>query len=410
MSLTNKALDHVLAFNGNLTEIVSNGYDWLFRRDKLVKSGHTWFELVLDTDLMNVRHYALPDEQRITFEDDSEMPINRDSYDIPLILVPPLGVTSDTFDLLPGRSIVRYYAAKGFKTYLIDWGSPTRKHAHLDMEAYANTMMTQAIEAVRKHSGAKDVSLMGWCMGGLLCLIHQGLTQDPHVRNIVTIASPVDMRGAGMVASVANTLHRPAKMIQKLTRRRLDDLNPKFLAPPGWMVALGFKMTAPLKSITTYWDLVTNLWDRNFVEIHSTTANYLNKMMLYPGGVIQDMVVKVAFQNRLAKGQLQVGDAVADLTKIECPLLVFAGDKDHLVSPSAAQGVLSVVGSADKTMHVAPGGHMSVILGSKARIHVWAPTADWLASRSAQTRTSPATASKTRSPRKKAAKETPKAA
>ena len=38
---------------------------------------------------------------------------------------------------------------------------------------------------------------------------------------------------------------------------------------------LVFKMTDPVSSVTTYWDLLTRLWDREFVESHSTTSDYL---------------------------------------------------------------------------------------------------------------------------------------
>eukprot|EP01035_Chromulina_nebulosa_P001693 gene1693-2285_t len=45
-----------------------------------------------------------------------------------------------------------------------------------------------ALAAIRKHSGSQEVSLFGWCMGGLLSLMHAGLTLDPKIRNLVTVA------------------------------------------------------------------------------------------------------------------------------------------------------------------------------------------------------------------------------
>ena len=122
---------------------------------------------------------------------------------------------------------------------------------------------------------------------------------------------------------------------------------------------------------------------REFVESHSTTSDYLNHMLLYPGGVIQDMTVKIAIDNKLAKGRIEIGDRVAELDKIASPLLVYAGKTDNLVAPDIAKRSIDVVASTDKEFRIAPGGHMGVILGSKAQTNVWSGTAEWLGSRSA---------------------------
>lgn len=367
IGLLQRALDQSLALNERAAAIANNAFDWVFLRETLVKSGQTPFELVHEGDPMSLRYYAPPPGQ---------------VHALPLVLVPPLGVTTETFDLLPTRSLVRHMAASGFNTYLIDWGKPERRHAHLGLKDYALTMMSEALQKVREHSGSKEVSLMGWCMGGLLCLIHLGATGDAKVRNLVTVASPIDLRGGGIVARTAMALNTPARLIRKFSGFRLHNLDPQKLHAPAWLTTLGFKLTDPIGSITTYWDLLTRLWDREFVERHTTTSDYLNNMLLYPGGVIQDMVVKMAVDNRLAEGRIEVGGRVADLRKIRANVLVFAGDSDHLVPAQIARRSVELVASKDREFRIAPGGHMGVILGGKAQHAVWAQSADWLAQRS----------------------------
>lgn len=124
----------VLHLNGRLAGTVANGFDWLFRRDRLIRSGKTWFELVHDGELMSVRHYRPLDAQ-------GEPMASADLHDLPLVLVPPLGVTSDTFDLMPDRSLARHMAARGFRTYLIDWGRPRPEHGRLGLADYVDRMM-----------------------------------------------------------------------------------------------------------------------------------------------------------------------------------------------------------------------------------------------------------------------------
>jgi polyhydroxyalkanoate synthase len=384
--LAKLVLDQGLALNQRLSETAANGLDWLFKRDTMIKSGRTWFELVHDGDLMSVRYYELPEDDEIELVDGSHMLIERDQHPVPLVLVPPLGVTTETFDLMPQRSLVRYMVAAGFRVYLVDWGKPKKEHAHLGLKDYSYTMLGTALEKIRKHSGSNQLSMMGWCLGGLLCLLHQGQVQDPNIRNIVTIASPIDLEsGSGVIsglAGAAQALNGPAQLVSSYSRFRLVTLNPDRLYIPPWLTTLVFKMTDPVGSVTTYWDLVTRLWDREFVESHSTTSDYLNNMLMYPGGILKDMAVKVLRDNQLARGKIEVGDRLAELNRIQSSLLVFAGETDHLVPPDIAEKIVEIVASKDKDFRIVAGGHMGVIIGSKAQGAVWAQSAEWLAERS----------------------------
>ena len=381
--LAKMTLGNSLALNQRLARTAANGIDWLFKRDTLIESGRTWFELVLDGDLMAVRYYGLPDESEIELVDGSFMPIERKQQPVPLVLVPPLGVTTETFDLMPQRSLVRYMAARGFRTYLVDWGKPKKEHAHLNLKDYSYVMLGSALEKIREHSGSKEISLMGWCMGGLLCLLHQGQVLGPDIRNIVTVASPIDLEsGRGAVAGVANIANGSAQLVSNYTNLRLQALDPARLALPPWATTLVFKMTDPVGSVTTYWDLVTRMSDRESLKSYSTTADYLNNMLLYPGGVLQDMAVNVMGEGQLARGKVQIGDHLAELDKINSNLLAFAGETDILVPKEIAEKIVDIVASKDKEFRVAPGGHMGVIIGSKAQNAVWAQSADWLAKRS----------------------------
>ena len=202
--LTDRLFDGGLELNRRLARGAANSVDWLFKRDTLIQSGRTWFELVHDSDLMALRYYELPDEDEIELPDGSSLPIRRRQHALPLVLVPPLGVTTETFDLMPQRSLVKYLVARGFKVYLVDWGRPTKTHGHLGLRDYACDMLGEALGHVRRHSGSAELSLMGWCMGGLFCLLYQGVSRDPKVRNMVTVASPIDLEsGSGVIAGTS---------------------------------------------------------------------------------------------------------------------------------------------------------------------------------------------------------------
>lgn len=388
--LAKMAVQQGLALNRRLSATAANTFDLVFKHDTLIKSGRTWYELVLDGDLMAVRYYELPEDDDIELPDGSRMPIQRKRHAVPLVLVPPVGVTTETFDLMPQRSLVRYMVACGFKVYLVDWGKPKKEHSHLGLEDYSYTMLGSALEKIRRHSGSEDLSMLGWCLGGLFCLLYQGQTLDKHMRNIITVASPIDPQsGGGMVPGLAGAAHAmngPAQLVSNYLSLHAQALDPNRLAMPPWLTTLVFKMTDPVSSVTTYWDLVTRLSDRDFVESHSTTSDYLNHMLMYPGGVVKDMASTVVGDNKFTGGKVQVGDRIARIDAIESNLLAFAGETDILVTPEMAKQIIDIVASKDKEFRIAPGGHMGVIIGSKAPNAVWAETAEWLGKRSAESK------------------------
>ena len=105
---------------------------------------------------------------------------------------------------------------------------------------------------------------------------------------------------------------------------------------------------------------------------------------MYPGGIVKDMASTVVGDNQLTKGKVKVGDNTARIDAIKSNFLAFAGETDILVPPDIAKQSIDIIASKDKEFRVAPGGHMGVIIGSKAQNAVWAESVEWLAKRSAK--------------------------
>lgn len=380
--LIKKTLRQGLRINKQAVSVANNAYDRLFRSDTLIKSDLTAKQEIHSNGLMTVNYYPPLQESHVELNDGSSMGVETTLKTVPLIIVPPLAASSLIFDLLPHRSLVKYFLAKGFPVYLVDWGEPKREHTHLGIKDYVEDMLPDAIQHIRKHSGQQQLSLMGWCMGGMFSLMYTALSHDSNIKNIITIASPIDSRQGGVGGGMIAALLGPAKLVRKYTRFRLNNLDPKYFRIPGKVNSIVFKLTNPVGSVSTYWDLLVNLWDRDFLESHTTTSDFLDNMHDYPGGIMQDFTVKFALNNQLSKGQMKVGENMVDFEKIHCSLLAFAGDSDALVTPAAAHKSMELVSSGDKEFVIAPGGHAGVVMGAKAQSRVWAVAADWLSTRS----------------------------
>lgn len=367
---------------------VSNAIERRLNAENFIVAGLTPFETIHSDGLMSVRRYAPLAEDEIAVGDTTRR-VERKQQRVPIVLVPPLAATSLNFDLLPNRSLVKFLLSYGYRVYLIDWGDPQADHHHLGLADYTTRMLPEALESIRADSGEPELSLFGYCMGGLFCLIYAGWSHDAQIRNIVTIASPIDSHQIGVAGKLLQMMDVPLRALQRAVPgvKRLPfhglPVDARWLRVPGWMSSAVFKLTNPLGTIQGYLDLLMNLWDRDYVTEYQTMSTWFNRMHDYPGGIVQDFVLKVGLGNQLAKGKLRLNrDQKVLLDRIDCSLLAIAGTGDRIVSVEAAKKVLDIVGSSDKEFLLAPGGHAGVFGGSKAPQTSWTFAADWLQTRS----------------------------
>ncbi|TVT32376.1 alpha/beta fold hydrolase [Marinobacter vinifirmus] len=358
-----------------------NAFDRVFRAASLVQAGQTPFETLHSDGLVSLRYYPPLPEDFIEL-DGMVIPVERKTHRTPIVIIPPLAVNMLIYDLFPQRSLVRFLRAKGFEVYLIDWGIPKREHTHYNMHTYVAELLPAYLNRVREHSGEQELSLHGWSMGGMFTLFYSALSKDQHIRNAIVLGLPIDSHASGAIGWMYQRIADVAEVVRKRTGFKLHDLKPHWFSTPGWANTIGFKLTNPVGSVMGYWELLVRLGDREFVTNHATTSAFLDRMVAYPGGVIQDTVVRVWIDNQLAKGQIQIGEDFARLENVNANLLAIAGQEDTLATPGAAKRVMDHVSSADKTFRVAPGGHMGILAGSKAPRASWLELAEWLSVRS----------------------------
>lgn len=340
-----------------------------------------WVEIFRD-GIMAVRHYTLPAMDAITV-DGQTVPVSEQRHRVPVLLVPALGIQPWTWDLMPSRSMVRYLMARGYDVYLLDWGKPSLSQRSLGLDTYVNEWMPAAVKSVCDHAEADEVSLVGYCMGGLLCLMYLGAWPDAPVRNLSTIASPVNFHKSGPFGTIMALMSYPALKAHDWFQLRLEPLDTKLFHIPGSLLSLAFKMTNPPGVVSSYLDLVRNISDREYVTEYMTLGQWFNDMVDYPGATVREVIEKMVIRNSLAGGRIHIGERTADFNNIRCSLLAFAGTSDRIVSVHAARDIMRLTASTDKRFEVVPGGHAGVFAGSKAPSHAWRAIADWLAARSA---------------------------
>lgn len=360
---------------------VRHGVEQTLFSENFVIADLSPYEVIYADGIMSVRHYQSLDDSEIEIAGET-VAVESSSNRIPVLLVPPLAATSMIFDLMPHRSIVRYFLARGFDVYLVDWGDVTADHSNLSLESYVMGWMPYVVDSVLSHSGARELSVFSYCMGGLLSLMYLATSGDERVRNLVTVASPVDMHQSGLTGKFLSVVYKPAQSISSMLNVSLLDMPAKMFHVPGWVSSVAFKLTNPIGSVINSYEKFLNLWDREYLEESLTMSKWFDDMVDYPGETIKDMAVHMMINNRIAHGEMRIGQTKAQFNKIVCSILAFAGESDNIVGVKAAHKILDIVSSTDKEFCIAPGGHAGVFAGASAPAHTWTISADWLVERS----------------------------
>jgi polyhydroxyalkanoate synthase len=360
---------------------LDNGRARLFDAQQLSQAEQTPYQTLFDDGLVKLRYYPPLTESAIPLSNGTIVPVSQTTQRTPLVLVAPLAVNMLIYDLFPQRSLVRYLRARGFELYMVDWGRPGRYHNHLSLSSYFADYLPKLLVHVRQHSGEQKLSLHGWSFGGLFSLCYAALGNDPDISNLVLIGAPTDYHRNGALGGQYRALSRRAKWIRKRTGLRIHDVPADLLRSPGWVNSLAFKLTNPIGSLQGYWSLMKNLHDRDFVASHATNGAFLDDMVAYPGGVIQDIIRYLWTDNVVAHGQLPMEGTDGHLNQVTANVLNITGANDPIVTPECSQAMKPLIRSKDKTFVTIDGGHMGILGSAAAQKQSWARIADWLIER-----------------------------
>ena len=128
--------------------------------------------------------------RRGTFILDHYRPLADELYRVPVLMVMATTNRSYIFDLAPGHSMIEFLLKRGFDVYVLHWGIPRNDESGLRLDDYVEDFIPEAIRRVQAHSGVDDVSLLGYCMGGVLSTIYAALNPKGPLKNLACFTTP----------------------------------------------------------------------------------------------------------------------------------------------------------------------------------------------------------------------------
>jgi polyhydroxyalkanoate synthase len=290
----------------------------------------------------------------------------------PLLFVPNLGISRPyVFDLLPKGSFIEHMTQQGFDLFLVDWGVFGPEDNGLTLEHAVTRILPRLARKALEASGAREMSVLGYCMGAPLSLSYLASTPEFPLKNYVDMAGPIDFAHAGLFARWLDARHFDAdKYVNTLGQI------------PAEMVKLGFKLLKPTMDLSTNVNLWWNLWNPEYVSGFNALNKWANEYLPFPGEFFRQWVKDYYQQNRLIRGELTMAGRPVRLESIRCPVLAVGAKEDNIAPPPCVKPLVDAVSSSDKEYIELPGGHISLIAGRGASLHCWPKVASWLASRS----------------------------
>jgi polyhydroxyalkanoate synthase subunit PhaC len=289
----------------------------------------------------------------------------------PVLLVYALINKPYILDLRPDNSFVGHLLDDGYDVLLLDWGTPGWEDREITLDELVGEHLPKAVERALRTSGADDLTLFGYCMGGTMAAMHAAL-RPGGVRNLVALTTPIDFSDAGTYSVWTDPRHLDAERMA----RALGNV-------PGPLIDLGNKM---LKPVASFIDAPTTMWERLREGRDMTPWLAMNKWVNdgvpFPGTAFAQWMRCFYQENRLVRGEMSIGGERVDLSRISAAVLTIAGARDHIVPPAMARPLDELVSGTDHEYLELPAGHVGLLAGSGARTSLWPKVTAWLGERS----------------------------
>ena len=300
------------------------------------------------------------------------------SVKVPLLIVHSLISKSYILDLLPENSMVRYLVGEGFDVFLLDWEPAAPADAENTLETYGADLVPHAISATLAEAGARELTLLGYCYGGVLALLTAAIRGDDlPIRNLVTLTTPCDFQRIGFMSDM-------------FLEGRLDAddvIDDHGLVPPGVLDA-GFQSIKPTDQLVQPLNLWDQLWSADRTENFLALNGWTRDQVPFPGALLRQTVDLLIRRNLLLSGELPFDGGTAQLKTIKRPFLNIFCEQDTIVPPASAEPLTNLVGSRDKDDLRLETGHVGLVAGRYAEEVARPAIADWIRRHSAKRRTS----------------------
>lgn len=289
----------------------------------------------------------------------------------PLLITYALVNRQYMMDLQPDRSVIKSFLDAGLDVYIIDWGYPTAEDMYLTLDDHINWYMDECVDYIRTATKKDKINILGVCQGGTFSTIYTALHQDK-IKNLVTLVVPIDF------SANDGLLFRWSRFMN------IDSLIDAYDGVvPGDVMNVAYLILKPLTLTLDKYVGMTDKWaDKDYLTNFIRMEKWTFDSPAQVGATLSQFIRDMYQDNKLIKGELELGGEKVDLKSIKVPVLCACADKDHLVPLANSEPFMDALGSKDKTFLHFPTGHIGMFTSSRSRKEIIPGIIDWIKERS----------------------------
>lgn len=296
-------------------------------------------------------------------------PAKQKKYEIPLFFVYSLFNKPYILDIAPKASVIEGLTKMGYEVYLLDWGTPGYEDKKIGLDTYIEKYLRTAVKRAIRHSGAEEITLVGYCLGGTIASIYAAVAEEP-IKNLIVATVPIDF----------GPFMGPDKWAEGIKNgdMNIDHFIDVYGNVPIQLVEGMFRAIGAPIYFTNYTMLLSRAHDHRYVDKWRRMNKWTLDQVPFAGEAYRQLANDLFKENKLVKGELMIGNKKADLKNIKANLFVVSGSRDHLILEEQSKPIMDLVSSEDKTYIVVESGHVGMALSG-----MFAGIVDqWAASRS----------------------------
>ncbi len=292
------------------------------------------------------------------------------------VLIPPLMVTAEIYDVAPDISAVAALGSRGIIPYVVDFGAPEREAGGFErtLDDHVRAVLA-AIARVREMEEGRPVHLLGYSQGGMFAYQAAAYLRGAGLGSIITFGSPVDIH-RNLPAVRSDVTGALVEYIEPALRPIFERLE----ALPGALTSTGFKIVSGRKEIEQRIDFLRMLHDRNALERSEARRRFLGGegFVAWPGPAFRSFVSDFIVHNRMLSGGFVINGRTVTLADLACPILAFVGTTDEIARPEAVRAITTAAPDAKVTFFPIRAGHFGLVVGSRAMSTTWPTVSDWM--------------------------------
>ncbi|MBL4666523.1 MAG: class I poly(R)-hydroxyalkanoic acid synthase, partial [Sneathiella sp.] len=279
-------------------------------------------------------------------------PTTEKVYKKPLLITPPWINKFYILDLKKENSFISWCVEQGYTVFIISWVNPDERHIEKTFESYMSEGILAALDAIEQTTGEKEVTAIGYCIGGTLMaatLSYLVSIGEKRITACTFFAAQIDFEDAGDLL-----LFTDEEQIQMI-EQKMDEVG--FLE--GRNMATTFNM---LRSNDLIWSFVINNYlmgkdplPFDLLFWNCDTTNMPPKMHSF---YLRNMYQKNLLQK---PGGLTLGGHPIDLSKVEIPIFVQASKEDH-IAPFESVFKATKLMSGPAEFMLAGSGHIAGVI------------------------------------------------